>query len=233
MKTALVVRHVVFEGVAGYRDPIEAAGYEIDRIPACTTDFAGLDVLTPDLLVLMGGPMGVYEAGEHPWIGPEIAAVATRLAAGRPTLGVCLGSQIIAAALGARVYPGPVREVGFAPLTLTAAGRESPLRCVDGIDVLHWHGDTFDLPACVTLLASTPGCSHQAFSRGPNLLALQFHAEMGLDPRFAEWVDEGLDYIAGAGTDVADLCADHDRLGPAAVGAGQAMIADWLRGLEA
>lgn len=232
MKTALVVRHVVFEGVAGYRDPIEAAGYEIDRIPACTTDFAGLDVLAPDLLVLMGGPMGVYEAAEHPWIEPEIAAVATRLAAGRPTLGVCLGSQIIAAALGARVYPGPVREVGFAPLILTAAGRESPLRRVDGVDVLHWHGDTFDLPAGVTLLASTPGCSHQAFSRGPNLLALQFHAEMGLDPRFAEWVDEGLDYIAGAGTDVAALCADHDRLGRAAVGAGQAMIADWLRGLE-
>lgn len=228
MKTALVVRHVVHEGVAGYRAPIEAAGYEITRIAACATDFAALDVLSPDLLVVMGGPMGVYETGEHPWIEAEIAAIRTRLAADLPTLGVCLGSQMIASALGAQVYAGSMREVGFAPLSLNPAGQGSPLRHVEGVDVLHWHGDTFDLPEGVTLLASTPAFLHQAFARVRNLLALQFHAEMGEDPRFAEWVDEGLDYIAGAGTDPATLHADHDRLGSAAVRAGQAMIAEWL-----
>lgn len=231
MKTALVIRHVVFEGVAGYREPIETAGYVIKRIPACETDFARLDMLSPDLLVVMGGPMGVYDTADHPWIADELAAIRTRLAADRPTLGVCLGSQVIAAALGARVYPGPVREVGFAPLTLTAAGAESPLRHVGGVDVLHWHGDTFDPPDGVTLLAGTPAYPHQAFARGRSVLALQFHAEMGEDPRFAEWMVEGADYLAGAGVDPDALRADHDRLGPPAVRAGQAMIAEWLAGL--
>jgi GMP synthase (glutamine-hydrolysing) len=231
MKTALVVRHVVFEGVAGYREPIEAAGYEIERIPACETDWATLDILSPDLLVVMGGPMGAYETGEHPWLAAEIDAIRTRLAADRPTLGVCLGSQLIAAALSARVYPGPVREIGFSPLALTAASAGSPLRHVEGVDVLHWHGDTFDLPDGVDLLASTPAFPNQAFRRGSNLLALQFHAEMGEDPRFHEWIEEGRDYLAGAKVDPVALSADHDRLGPPAVRAGRAMIAEWLVGL--
>lgn len=231
MKTALVIRHVVFEGVAGYRDPIEAAGYEIERIPACTIDFAALDLLSPDLLVVMGGPMGVYETGEHPWLVAEIAAIRERLTRDLPTLGVCLGSQIIATALDARVYPGPTREVGFSPMTLTAAGRASPLRHVDGVDVLHWHGDTFDLPEGAELLAGSAAYAHQGFRRGPNVLALQFHAEMGEDPRFQDWIEEGRDYLAGAQVDPVALAAAHDRVGPAAVRAGRAMIAEWLAGL--
>lgn len=228
MKTALVIRHVAFEGVAGYRDPIEAAGYEIERVPACTTDFAALDVLSPDLFVVMGGPMGVYETAEHPWLTDEIAAVRKRLSRNLPTLGVCLGSQLIASALGAKVYPGPVREIGFAPLNLTGEGVTSPLRHIAGVDVLHWHGDTFDLPEGTELLASSAAYAHQAYRRGANLLALQFHAEMGEDPRFHEWIEEGRDYLAGANVDPVALAADHDRLGPPAVAAGRAMIAEWL-----
>lgn len=230
MKTALVVRHVVFEGVAGYREPIEAAGYEVERIPACETDFAALDILAPDLLVVMGGPMGVYETAAYPWLGSEIEAIRARLAAGRPTLGVCLGSQLIAAALGARVFPGATREVGFSPLSLTPAGLASPLRHLAGIDVLHWHGDTFDLPDSVELLAGSATYAHQGYRRGPNLLALQFHAEMGEDSRFHEWIAEGRAYLAGAQVDPTALAADHDRLGSAAVRAGRAMIAKWLAG---
>jgi GMP synthase (glutamine-hydrolysing) len=231
MKTALVIRHVVFEGVAGYREPIEAAGYAIERIPACSTDFAALDLLSPELVIVMGGPMGVYETAEHPWLPAEIAAVRARLDRDLPTLGVCLGSQIVAAALGADVYPGPVREIGFAPLSLTEAGQASPLRHVAGVKVLHWHGDTFDLPPAVELLAGSAAYAHQGFRRGANLLALQFHAEMGEDPRFHEWIAEGRDYLAGAAVDPVALTADHDRLGPRAVGAGRAMIAEWLAGL--
>lgn len=230
MKTALVVRHVAFEGVAGYRVPIEAAGYAIERVPACETDFAALDILAPDLLVVMGGPMGVYETAAHPWIAAEIAAIRARLMAGRPTLGVCLGSQMIAAAMGARVYPGASREVGFSPPSLSAAGAGSPLRHLAGVEVLHWHGDTFDLPAGTERLASTAAFPNQAFRRGATLLALQFHAEMGEDPRFEEWIEEGRDYIAEAGVAEAALRADHARLGPGAVKAGQAMVAEWLTG---
>jgi len=227
MKRALVIRHVVHEGLAGYRLPIEQAGYEIERVAACQTDFAALDLVSPDLLVVMGGPMGVYETEAHPWITDEIAAIAARLEADRATLGVCLGSQMLAAALGARVYAGPVREVGFAPMTLSETALDSPLRHVADVDVLHWHGDTFDLPAGTELLASTPAYPNQAFRRGDRLLALQFHAEMGEDPRFHAWMEDE-DYIRGAGVDPATLQGDHDRLGPSAVRAGERMIGDWL-----
>ena len=232
MKRALVIRHVVHEGLAGYRAPIERAGYAVERVAACQTDFAALDLVSPDLLVVMGGPMGVYETEAHPWIADEIAAIAARLEADRPTLGVCLGSQMLAAALGARVYAGPVREVGFAPVTLSEAAPGSPLRHVADVDVLHWHGDTFDLPAGTELLASTSAYANQAFRRGDKLLALQFHAEMGEDPRFHAWMEDE-DYIRGAGVDPAALQNDHDRLGPPAVRAGERMIADWLARLSA
>ena len=231
MKRALVIRHVVHEGIAGFRAPIEDVGFAIERVAACETDWAALDVLSPDLLVVMGGPMGVYEAAAHPWITAEVDAIARRLAAGRATLGVCLGAQMMAAALGARVYPGPVREIGFASVTLTRAGEGSVLRHLADAPVLHWHGDTFDLPVGAVRLASTPAYANQAFAVGAHALALQFHAEMGDDARFAASMEQDADYIGGAGVKAAALQRDHDRLGPAAARAGQAMLGEWLAGL--
>ena len=230
MKRALIVRHTPFEGAAGFRLPIEQAGYEFHRINVSDPEFPEFDWLEPDLVVVMGGPMGVYERGAFPWIDGEVVGLALRIAAGRPTLGICLGSQMIAAALGANVYPGPVKEVGFAPVALTEAGKASPLRHVAGVPMLHWHGDTFDLPPGAERLAETGAYANQAFRIGDRLLALQFHPEMGEDPRFAEWL-ENKAYIAQAGTDPETLRADHDRLGPAAVEAGRRVLAEWLAGL--
>lgn len=232
MKTALIVRHVPREGAAGYLQPIEAAGYHIDRVDVAHADFAGVDLSQPDLLIMMGGPMGVYETDRHPWIAIQIEKLAARLAQDRPTLGVCLGSQMIAAALGAPVYPGDTTELGFAPVTLNPAGAASPLRHLDAVPVLHWHGDTFDLPPDVELLASTAAYPHQAFRRGCNLLALQFHAEMGEDARFEEWLTHFWSDLECAGACRHALRADHDAHGPGAVAAGRAMIGEWLAGLE-
>ncbi len=229
-RRALIVRHTPFEGAAGFRLPIEQAGYAFERIEATDPGFATLDWLAPDLIVVMGGPMGVYEAAAYPWMEGEIAGLARRIAAGLPTLGVCLGSQMIAAALGARVYPGPVKEVGFAPVALSRDGAASPLRHLADVPVLHWHGDTFELPDGVELLAGIDAYPHQAFRRGRTLLALQFHPEMGEDPRIEEWIATDGDYLAAAGTDAATMRADHARLGPAAVAAGRAMLAEWLAG---
>lgn len=231
-KTALIIRHVPVEGVAGFRPPIEAAGYEVDRIDVGDPAFAKLDLCEPDLLIMMGGPMGVYDQDRHAWIVCQLRRLAQRLAADRPTLGVCLGAQMIAAALGAEVFPGPAKEVGFHPVTIHPAAQAGPLRHLVDRPVLHWHGDTFTLPAGVELLASSALYPHQAFRRGANLLALQFHAEMGLDPRFESWLEQWPDAVAAAGTDAAVLRAAHDAHGPAAVAAGQAMIAEWLTGLQ-
>lgn len=231
-KTALIIRHVPYEGVAGFRDPIEAAGYQVDRVDVSDPGFSEIDLCHHDLLIMMGGPMGVYEQDQHPWISCQLRRLAKRLEADRPTLGVCFGAQMIAAALGARVYPGPAKEVGFHPVRVHDNAVDGPLRHLVDVPVLHWHGDTFDLPKGVELLASSHVYDHQAFRRGANLLALQFHAEMGLDERFNAWIEEWPESVVEAGGTETDLREAHEQHGPIAVAAGQAMIADWLEGID-
>lgn len=232
MPTALVIQHEDYEALAGFEKPLRDRGYQIDTINVQDSLFDTVCFLDPELLVIMGGPMGVYETDAHPWMNHEIIRVAERIMADRPTLGVCLGSQVMAAAMGAPVYKGGHNEVGFSPIKLTEAGKTSPLAAVGDVPVLHWHGDTFDLPAGVTLLASTGLYPNQAFSRGANILALQFHPEMGEDPSFETWCDHGDPFIAKAGTDVTTLLDEHERLGPAAVAAGRALLDSWLADLE-
>jgi GMP synthase (glutamine-hydrolysing) len=232
VKRALVVRHVPFEGIAGFAAPLAAAGFATGQLDAGEPGFAEADFLAPDLLVLMGGPMAVYERDEHPWIEGELARLAARIAAGLPTLGVCLGGQMIAAALGAEVARGPMREVGFAPIELTEAGRASPLAALDGVPLLHWHGDRFDVPQGATLLARTEAAP-QAFAIG-HTLALQCHPEMGdPDDGIDRWCDGAADYVAGAGTSLDAIRDQHRRLGRGAADAGRRMLAAWLAALPA
>jgi GMP synthase (glutamine-hydrolysing) len=228
VKSALIIRHVPHEGVAGYRKPIEDAGYNVDRIDVTDPDFATLDLREPDLLIMMGGPMGVYEQDRHPWIACQLRRLKQRLEADRPTLGVCFGAQMMASALGAKVYLGPAKEVGFHTVQVHEHVADSPLRHVREVPVLHWHGDTFTRPEGVELLASTSLYEHQAFRRGRTQLALQFHAEMGEDPRFDAWIDQWPEAVVEAGGCPNALRSTHDELGPGAVAAGRAMIADWL-----
>ncbi|MDB5702026.1 MAG: glutamine amidotransferase [Sphingomonadales bacterium] len=232
-KSGLIVRHVPHEGLAGYRTPIEAAGFELDRIDVCGPEFAHADFLSPDLLILMGGPMGVYEQSAYPWLAREIERIAERLELGLPTLGICLGAQLVAAALGAEIYAGPVKEIGFSPLTLTEAGRASPVAHLEDVPVLHWHGDTFDLPPGTELLASTRDYPNQIFRRGTSLLALQCHAEMGVDPRIDAWIADSGDYLSEAGICPRALRSEYDETGPHSERAGQKMIAEWLTQLAA
>ena len=232
MAIALVIQHEDYEALGGFQQPLEARGYDIELVSVRDRHFDTLSFLDPDLLVIMGGPMGVYETAANPWMNHEIVRVAERIIANLPTLGVCLGSQVMAAAMGAVVYSGPHKEVGFKPVSLTEAGQKSPLHALGDSPILHWHGDTFDLPDGVTLLASTDLYPNQAFARGPNILALQFHPEMGEDPSFDIWCSEGEPFIAAAGTDAARLMADNEQYGPTAVAAGRIMLDRWLGQLE-
>lgn len=228
MSVALVIQHEDYEGLAGFRQPLIERGYTIEAINVRDPHYETLNFLEPDLLVILGGPMGVYEHAAYPWMNHEIVRVAERIIADRPTLGLCLGSQVIAAAMGARVFKGRHNEVGFKPVTLTEAGRKSPLAPIGDVPLLHWHGDTFDIPHGATLLASTELYPHQAFGRGPNILALQFHPEMGEDESFGTWCEKGDPFIEKAGTDVDTLHDEHARFGPAAVAAGREMLRQWL-----
>ena len=140
--------------------------------------FPAREIQSCDLLIVLGGPIGVYETDAYPWLVEETAAIGERLRVQKPTLGICLGAQLMAAALGAKVAPGPAKEIGYAPLSLTDEGRASPLAALDGVLALHWHGDAFDLPTSAKRLAFTDVCPNQAFSLGETALALQFHAEV-------------------------------------------------------
>ncbi|HWJ68530.1 MAG TPA: glutamine amidotransferase [Sphingobium sp.] len=232
MKQALILRHVREEDVAGYRQPLEAAGYKLDRVDVSDPAFPALDLRAADLLIVMGGPMAVYEQDRYPWMPGELERLGQRLAADRPTLGVCLGAQMIAAALGAQVYPGPSPELGFHPVDVHAAGQQGALRHLVDVPILHWHRDTFTLPERTELLASSPLYAHQAFRRGANLLALQFHAEMGDDERYDQWIDKWPDVVRASGQSAGELRAEQHVHGARAVAAGRAMLTQWLETLR-
>jgi GMP synthase-like glutamine amidotransferase len=162
--------------------------------------------LTPaDLLVVMGGSMGVGDIGDPRWpfLAGEVDLLGRLLRSERPVLGVCLGAQLMAHAAGARVYPLTVgdppvlhREVGWGPVEFVRTAEEQPvLRGLHQAEVvLHWHGDTFDLPPGATLLASTLDCPHQMFRLGPRAFGIQFHVEVTAE-LVETWVEEDRDYV--------------------------------------
>jgi len=178
MKTCIAIRHVAFEDLGSFEPFLRDAGFDVVYREAGWDALDAMDPLAPDLLVVLGGPIGAYEDAAYPFLAHELRLLEARLRAGRPIIGICLGAQLLARALGARVFPnGGVKEIGWSPLTLTDAGRASPLAGLDGVAVLHWHGDTFDLPDGAVLLASTPVTRNQAFRWGSAALGLQFHPE--------------------------------------------------------
>ena len=171
----VAIRHVHFEDLGSFEQVLGERGRRVRYVDVGSSRFEVLDALQPSLFVVLGGPLSVYDDAQYPSIAPLAALVRRRIDAGLPILGICLGAQFIARALGARVYPAAQAELGWAPLTLTDAGRASPMRHLDGAatSMLHWHGDTFDLPGGAIHLASTPVCRHQAFAWGQHVLALQ------------------------------------------------------------
>ncbi len=226
MKTALVLRHLAFEDAGLFAEPLRERGYAIREVDA-GVNASPDDLESADLLIVCGGPIGVYETDRYPFLADEIAALQRRLQAGRPTLGLCLGAQLMAAALGARVYPGGKKELGWAPLQLSAAGQASPLGVLAGLPVLHWHGDTFDLPAGATLLASTGLYPNQAFSHGRHALALQFHAEAD-SRRIEQWLIGHTGELTGAGIDINVLRTASLQHGPALQAAAAELLRIWL-----
>jgi GMP synthase (glutamine-hydrolysing) len=229
MKNTLAIRHVAFEDLGSFEAVLRRRGHGIAFAEA-GGGLGGLDALAPDLMVVLGGPIGACDDRDYPFLGDEVALIARRLEARRPILGICLGAQLMARALGARVYAAAAKEIGWSPLALSLEGRKSVLRHLDpsSTPVLHWHGDTFDLPRGATLLASTPLCAHQAFSWGGSALALQFHAEVTAAGLENWYIGHTLEIAATAGIDVPGLRADAAKWAPGLAVLGPKCFAEWL-----
>ena len=176
-QTALAIRHVAFEDVGTLTPVLTERGYSIRYLDAGIDPINTKVLSSADLVIVLGGPIGVYETDRYPFLTHERAAIAARLALGKPTLGICLGAQLMAQALGAEVRPTGRVEIGYGWLQLTEPGRTSVLADLESTPVLHWHGDQFEIPEGASRLAQTPGFPNQAFAIGTRILGLQFHLE--------------------------------------------------------
>lgn len=225
-RTALAFRHVHFEDLGIIEPLLLERGYLVEYVDL------GLDAIdieqvdAADLLIVLGGPIGVHDTAGYPFLEASKAAVVHRLRSRRPLLGICLGAQLIAEAMGADVRPTGAVEIGYAPLELTDEGRDSPLRALDGMPVLHWHGDAFAIPEGARHLARTPGFPNQAFSTD-SVLALQFHLEA--DHRtIGRWLIGHAHELHHNGIDPGSIREDASVHGPRLESAARSVIGVWL-----
>ncbi len=175
----IVVQHVASEGPGLLAAIAQQRGLALD-IRRMDLGETLPDASTVAALIVLGGPMAVYEAADHPHLLAEERLLEAAVSRRIPVLGICLGAQLLASALGGRVYEGPAPEIGFGEVKLTDEGVEDPLLGPAGptFPAFHWHGDTFDLPPGAAHLAATRAYTHQAFRVGPRAWGLQFHIEM-------------------------------------------------------
>jgi len=230
MKEVIAIRHLAFENLGTLAPVLSGRGYRVRYLDAGVDDLAGIDPVKPALLVVLGGPIGARQVDQYPFLSKELRLVERRLEAERPILGICLGAQLMALALGSRVYPGETKEIGWGPIRLTAAGRVSCLEPLSACNyqVLHWHGDTFDLPAGARRLASTEVTENQAFALGEYALGLQFHLEVEA-AEIERWlVGHAHEIAALEGADPRGIRGDTGRFGPALASSAVSCFQHWL-----
>lgn len=196
----LSLHHVPFEGLGSLEEMIRGGGHHLRQLPMWTNpplpepkDF--------DLLIVMGGPMSIGDTDSCPWLSGEKKLIADTVAAGRRVLGICLGGQLLAEALGAAVAPGQEKEIGWFPVRRhpdaagSAIGRQLP----EEFMAFHWHGDAFEAPGNSVVLASSPACPVQGFSFEDRCIGLQFHLETTRKSA-EDIVANGAADLAGSGT---------------------------------
>ncbi len=225
--TLIALRHVEFEDLDGLEAVFADRGFALDYRDAPSGEFNGAD--DADLLVVLGGPFAAYDVERHGFLAAERQLIERRLATSRPILGICLGAQLIASALGARNYAGPQAEIGWSALRLAESDGANLLAPLAGHPVLHWHGDTFDLPDGAVWLAATDAFANQAFSYGPAVLGLQFHLEVTATG-FERWLAGHGDELRREAIDPETLRAAARRHAPPLAAVTRRIIGEWIDG---
>jgi GMP synthase (glutamine-hydrolysing) len=228
-RSAVAVRHVAFEDLGLLAPVMEREGWDVSFCEAAVDDLRHDSIKNAKLLIVLGGPIGAYETDAYPFLKSELALIEHRLSRDLPTLGICLGSQLMARVLGSRVYAGPIKEIGWGKVDLTGDGASSCLSPLQEADaaVLHWHGDSFDLPKGAQRLAFNSHYENQAFAYGRNALALQFHLEA--DPRqLEEWYVGHAVELASAKISVQELRAGTAEVSKTVARAADRVFTNWL-----
>ncbi|MGF1614829.1 MAG: glutamine amidotransferase [Gammaproteobacteria bacterium] len=234
MKTALVITHVPFENLGSFVEPLAHHEYRIRYREAGVDNLGTRDSRRAELLIVLGGAISAMDEANYPFLRDELQLLNERVQKGRPTLGICLGAQLMARALGSRVYPAARKELGWGPIALTTEGRHSCLRhLAENITpVVHWHGDTFDLPDGALRLASTELCKNQAFAIGNQALGLQFHPEVTASGLERWFIGHALEIATTEGVSVSQLRSDTARWADILECQARKCIDQWLSGLD-
>jgi GMP synthase-like glutamine amidotransferase len=231
MKPVLALRHVRHEGLGLLADILSERGLPYQTLDLPQQAHRDFQPGQWSGLVVLGGPMNVDEVDRYPYLAEEVRWIREAVSSGLPVLGICLGSQLLAKALGAQVSPNHVKEIGWYTVDWTAGAAGDALfaGCAASPHVFQWHGDTFDLPEGAALLATSPRCRNQAFRFGPCAYGLQFHIEVTA-PVIAEWLAEpgncgelaGLNYI-----DPQAIVAESPQRLPAMTELGRTALGRW------
>lgn len=190
MRRILVFQHVAWELLGTLNPMLKQAGFRIRYVNFQRHPDAEPRINKYNGLVVLGGPMNVDQVAEYPHLATEARLIRAAIAQRIPVLGICLGAQLIAHSLGARVYANEVKEIGWYDVSVTDAAADDPLMAAMGPTqrIFQWHGDTFDLPTGAVHLASSPSCANQAFRYGDRVYGLQFHLEVD-QPMIERWLD--------------------------------------------
>jgi GMP synthase (glutamine-hydrolysing) len=230
VKEVWAIQHVGYEDLGSFEPVLKSRGFTVRYLTSRNVNYNDMYAGDPDLLVVLGGPMSPYDTDNHPWIPAEVDFVRERIATEKPLLGICFGSQIIAMASGSKTYKGQQgKEIGWEKITVNDDGMQTPFRHLDGAltNMMHWHGDTFDMPDGAVRLASSEKYKDQAYIIGNHIIAMQCHPEV-TESKLKLWYNGNKADLEELGKSVPQLEQNASEFGPQLQKQAALFLNEWL-----